>query len=184
MSPADDFCGINARAFGRARASPTRMKKMLLVAAFAVLSGCTVAEEESIESSESAQSTRLQASDGPFWASMANGRLTVTYREPLDSSFLLCRLFPSQPDVTIVFVVGDRAVRRSMRVSCRRSWGDNGGSTNDATFSVTEQEDPALWSTLFPPRADGSRWYALRVAATNAHGQWDSRYGNDYRLVF
>ena len=160
------------------------MKNILLLAVAMALSACAVEPDESVESSESAQSTRLQANVGPFWASVANGRLTVTYREPLDSSFLLCRLFPAQPDVTLVFVVGDRAVSRPMRVSCPRSWGDNGGSTNDAMFSVTEHEDPALWSTLFPPRADGSRWYALRVAATNAHGRWDSRYGNDYRLVF
>jgi hypothetical protein len=160
------------------------MKTLLLLAAVGFLSACGASpSEDDVDTAESAQSSRLEANDGPFWASVANGRLTVTYREPYDSSFLLCRLFPGQPDVTLLFVVGDRSLTRSMRVSCPRSWGDNGGSTNDATFSITDQEDPVLWNVLFPPRPDGSRWYALRVAATNAHGQWDSRYGNDYRLV-
>jgi hypothetical protein len=161
------------------------MKTMLLLAATSMLAACGVTTGgEPFDTAESAQTTRLEANDGPFWASVSNGRLTITYREPLSSSFLLCRLFPAQPDVTLLLVVGDRSVSRSMRVSCPRSWGDNGGSTNDATFSITEQDDPALWNDLFPPHADGSRWYALRVAATNAHGQWDSRYGQDYRLVF
>lgn len=70
-----------------------------------------------------------------------------------------------------------------MTVSCPTSYGDNGGLTNSASFSVAEDAEPELWDTLFPPQADGSRWYALRLAVANAHGAWDSRYGDDYRLV-
>ncbi len=113
--------------------------------------------------------------------------LHVSYRQAPDSSFLLCRLFPEQPPLTLVFVTGpehDRvSVRRSAVVMCSSSWGDNPGLTESATFMVEQGEDPVLWDALFPPRSDGSRWFALRAAAVNAHGAWDSRFGEDYRLV-
>jgi len=136
------------------------------------------------------------ATDGPFNAYVTTSvdgagatrtRLTVTYTEPYNRSFLLCERFPGQPKLSLVLVFGPDHARSSMtqemNVSCPRSYGDNGGASNSATWSVTAEDDPQLWDTLFPPRADGSRWYALRVAAKNAAGVWDSRYGNDYRLV-
>ena len=137
-----------------------------------------------------------EASAGPFIASVMTREepggairrsLAVTYREPVGSSFLLCSRFPNQPALTAVFVLGAGGARtsvaRPMRVDCPTSWGDNGGQTNSATLSVDEQLDPALWDTLFPPAADGARWFALELAATNAAGAWDSRYGANYQLV-
>jgi hypothetical protein len=162
-------------------------------------------ESEGIGSSENAQSSAscgqgcdsLVASDGPFVASIdtykdalgnTHRRLSVGYSEPLNSSFLLCRLFPRQPKATLVFVVGPEGARisvsRPMTASCPSSYGDNGGHPNHAFFSVTDEEAPDLWDTLFPPQAGGARWYALQVALNNAEGQWDSRYGHNYRLVF
>ena len=164
-------------------------------------------ESESLGSSESAQTSgnctaqagcdAIGAYDGPFQASIdtykdALGKqhrsLSVGYSEPLNSSFLLCRLFPMQPKANLVFVVGPEAarvsVRRPMTVLCPTSYGDNGGHPNHAFFSVTDEEAPDLWDTLFPPQAGGARWYALQVALNNAEGQWDSRYGHNYRLVF
>ncbi len=163
---------------------------------------------EDVVASESAQTSSncsfipgckrlLEASDGPFSATVmtysdAEGqerrRLSLTYREAPSSSFLLCHLFPSQPNVTSVFILGPEhartSVRRPMSVSCPTSYGDNGGLTNSASLGVVEDADQELWDTLFPPHADGSRWFALEVAATNAWGAWDSRYGQNYRLVF
>lgn len=170
--------------------------------------GCSAdLEPAPVDTAESAQTSSncgfipgckelLEASDGPFSASVmtyedASGterrRLSITYREPPSSSFLLCSLFPRQPDADLVFVVGEadarRSVRRAMTVSCPTSYGDNLGQSNTASFGILQDEEPELWDTLFPPHADGSRWYALRLAAANAHGAWDSRFGDDYRLV-
>jgi hypothetical protein len=70
-----------------------------------------------------------------------------------------------------------------MTVLCPTSYGDNGGHPNRAFFSVTDEEAPDLWDALFPLQQGGARWYALQVALNNAEGQWDSRYGQNYRLV-
>ena len=63
------------------------------------------------------------------------------------------------------------------------SYGDNGGHANYASFNIIEDEEPELWNTLFPLQANGTRWYALQIAATNARGEWDSRDAANYRLV-
>jgi hypothetical protein len=131
---------------------------------------------------------------GPFVASIttsadADGvprrRLVVTYREPIDSKILLCRLFPHQPAASLVFVVGPEGERASimgsMDVSC--PVGDPGGHPATATFRLVESERPELWDALFPPRPDGSRWYALQIALVNAVGEWDSNFGQNYGLV-
>lgn len=113
--------------------------------------------------------------------------LRVTYEERLDSSFLLCSRFPEQPAVTLVFVVGPEHARQivelPMKVSCPRSYGDNLSAVNSALFTLRESDDPALWNTLFPRLADGTRWFALQLALRNADGAWDSRYGANYSLV-
>ena len=113
--------------------------------------------------------------------------LSVTYRERIDSSFLLCHRFPNQPAVTLVFVVGPeharQAVQLPMEVSCPRSYGDNGSAVNSASLSLREADDPALWNTLFPLLPDGTRWFAVQLALVNAAGAWDSRYGGNYALV-
>jgi hypothetical protein len=185
------------------------MLPLTILLALPIAAGCnTELEPEPLGSNESAQTSGgncsfipgckdlLEASDGAFSASVMTyddalgkqrRRLAVSYREPIDSSFLLCRLFPSQPNASAVMVIGPEAARtsvnRPMSVSCPTSYGDNGGQSNSASFSIVEDEEPALWDMLFPPQADGARWYALQIAATNAHGQWDSRYGHNYRLV-
>ena len=138
----------------------------------------------------------LEAGDGPFKASLittANdageqrSRLSVTYTEPVGRSFLVCDRFPRQPALSLVFVTGPENARtpvtRSAPASCPTSYGDNGGASNSATFSLTEEEDPVAWEALFPRQPDGSRWYAMQVAASNARGEWDSQYGANYRLV-
>jgi hypothetical protein len=138
----------------------------------------------------------LEASDGPFYANLVTvddgtgrerHRLAVLYRESPATSLLLCRLFPQQPPLSLVFVTGPEGARvsvsRSVPAMCPTSFGDNPGLTNSASFGLDEDDDPTLWNTLFPRQPDGSRWYALRVAAVNAHGTWDSRSGHDYRLV-
>lgn len=181
-----------------------------LLSTFALFAtGCTADPADGSEPlgfSESAQNSGncsaqagcdvIGASDGPFQASIEaykdalggpHRRLRVVYSEPLNSSFLLCRLFPMQQNATLVFVVGKEAARvsvsRPMTVLCPNSYGDNGGHPNRAFFSVTDEEAPELWDTLFPPQEGGARWYALQVALNNAEGAWDSRYGHNYRLV-
>ena len=113
--------------------------------------------------------------------------LRVTYEERLDSSFLLCSRFPNQPAVTLVFVVGPEHARQTvqlpMKVSCPRSYGDNGGVLNSALLTLRESDDPALWNTLFPRLSDGTRWFAVQLALLNDAGAWDSRYGANYPLV-
>lgn len=186
------------------RSSFTAFASILLPLAF--IGGC--AEPEPLQTSESELDKAgncsfipgckqlLDASDGPFSASLtvrerAGGGeqrdLSVTYRPPPESSFLdsECARFPGQPSVTLVFVVGPEgartSVQRPMTVSCPRSYGDNLQHPNNARFSVNS-DDP-LWDVLFPPKADGSRWYAARVALVDTRGVWDSRFGDDYRLV-
>jgi hypothetical protein len=48
--------------------------------------------------------------------------------------------------------------------------------------------DPHIWDRLFPARADGSRWYALRIGFVRSHRgvniTHDNRGGEDYRLIF
>ena len=70
-----------------------------------------------------------------------------------------------------------------MKVSCPSSYGDNGGVVNWALLTLRESDDPALWNTLFPRHADGTRWFAVQLALLNADGKWDSRYGANYSLV-
>jgi hypothetical protein len=136
----------------------------------------------------------LGATNGPFVASIttsagADGvprrRLVVTYREPIDSKVLLCHLFPNEPAASLVFVVGPEGDRTSltgtMDVSCLV--GDPGGHPNTASFRLVEDEQPELWDALFPPRPDGSRWFALQVALANARGGWDSNFGQNYGLM-
>jgi hypothetical protein len=192
-------------ASGRTPATRWPLARSPFVAVFAFFAAGCATTSEPTASQESEQTSAsncgfipgckslLEASDGPMIASLmtfedADGnerqQLSVTYKEPYGSHFLLCRLFPRQPDATAVFVLGSEAsVSRSMRVSCPTSWGDNLGQQNYATLVIAADEEPALWDTLFPPQSNGERWYALRVAMTNAHGAWDSRFGHDYRLV-
>jgi len=133
----------------------------------------------------------LEASDGPFHVSVTTYQtdagverfLHVRYVEAPYGKFLMCHLFPGQPALSLVFVLGGAAVTRPMRTDCPTSWGDNGGVSNSATLWLKESDDPGLWDTLFPRAADGSRWYAVQLAAANASGAWDSRYGRNYRLV-
>ena len=138
----------------------------------------------------------LEASDGPFKASLITTesdagvqrhRLSVVYTEPVGRSFLVCDRFPQQPPLSLVFITGPENARTSITrlapASCPTSYGDNGSASNSATFSLTEDEDPAAWEALFPRQPDGSRWYAMQIAASNARGQWDSRFGANYRLV-
>ena len=138
----------------------------------------------------------LEAADGPFYASimdfddqngLARRQLSIVYRESPDLDFLLCSQFPRQPDLTLTFVVGPEDARESfdvkMRTDCPRAFGDNPGASNSAVFSVFEDEDPMFWEELFPPARDGTRWFALQVAAVNENGQWDSLNGNNYRLL-
>lgn len=185
-----------------------RTSSSAILFALAISAAGCAAETEPVASQESAQTSTsncsfipgckhlLEAGDGPLSASLMtyedaagqqHRRLAIHYREPYGSSFLLCRLWPRQPPASLVFVFGPEEARtslsRPMTVSCPTSYGDNGGLTNSASFSVAEDAEPELWDTLFPPQADGSRWYALRLAVANAHGAWDSRYGDDYRLV-
>jgi hypothetical protein len=100
---------------------------------------------------------------------------------------LLCARFPNQPNLNLVFVLGEgdeaRSLTRPMRVDCPKSFGDNVSQVNSASLTVVEDEDEALWNTLFPAAPDGSRWFALQVAVSNANGAWDSRHGQNYRLV-
>ena len=138
----------------------------------------------------------LEATDGPFTVSLITTesdagaqrrRLSVVYTEPVERSFLVCDRFPRQPALSLVFVTGPENARkpfiRPAPASCPTSFGDPGGVSNSATFSLAEDEDPVAWDALFPRQPDGSRWYALQVAASNARGQWDSRFGQNYRLV-
>ena len=76
---------------------------------------------------------------------------------------------------------GRAPVTRTAPVLCPTSW-NNPGLSNSASLSIGD-DDPELWDTLFRPQPDGARWYALQVAAVNAHGAWDSRFGQNYRLV-
>ena len=144
----------------------------------------------------SEQVTGLEASDGPFKASLITTkddagvprrRLSVVYTEPVGRSFLVCDRFPRQPPLSLVFVTGPENARTSITrlapASCPRSYGDNGGFSNSATFNLAEDEDPVGWEALFPRQPDGSRWYAMQVAASNDRGEWDSRFGENYRLV-
>jgi hypothetical protein len=162
-----------------------------------VSAGC-LAETEDLEIVESpAEVVRtLHDGDGPLHATLTTtvdanhderNRLSITYREPYGASFLLCHRFPNQPRLALVFVLGPEgaqtSVSRSMEVMCPTSYGDNVGQTNSASLTIAQDNDPAFWDTLFPPSADGSRWYALQLAANNAYGAWDSRYGHNYRLV-
>lgn len=138
----------------------------------------------------------LGASDGPFHASVITSQgdgglertLYIRYEEGPHRGFLPCQLFPRQPPLNLVFVLGSPGAQTSvtepMRVECPTSYGDNLGLSNTAWLSLKQSDDPALWDTLFPPRADGSRWYAVQLAASNVWGVWDSRYGRNYRLVF
>lgn len=42
-----------------------------------------------------------------------------------------------------------------------------------------------IWNKLFPISGpEGERWYALKVAFVDKNGQWDSKYGANYRLIF
>jgi hypothetical protein len=127
----------------------------------------------------------------PFFASVmtytdASGlerrRLSISYTAGASSPFLLCHLFPHQADASLVFALGDRSIARPMDVSCPGATGSLGLADN-ASFGIVEDADPALWNELFPARPDGSRWFALRIAARNEWGQWDSRFGQDYRLL-
>ena len=170
---------------------------LLSIACASADSVSTQEDESSLTSSSNpGLPSSVGASDGPFRAYIqttvdaagaTRTRLSVTYAEPYDRSFLLCERFPRQPKLPLVLTFGSddnrRSISREMEVSCPRSYGDNGGATNSASWGVTAEEDPQLWDTLFPRRPNGTRWYALRVAATNAAGTWDSRYGHDYRLV-
>ena len=113
--------------------------------------------------------------------------ISVMYREDINARFLLCERFPSQPAITLVFIVGPHHARQvvqlPMNVSCPRSYGDNGSAVNWASMTLRETDNPGLWNTLFPLLPDGSRWFAVQVALVNAAGAWDSRYGANYSLV-
>jgi hypothetical protein len=173
-----------------------------------VFSSCAaVSEEDAPEVTESAQTASncsfipgckdlLEGGDGPFSVSVmtyeaagrTRRRLSVTYHERFGSSFLRCSQFPRQPSLALVFAFGadgdsPRSAERAMGVSCPSSWGDNAGLENTAGWGILEDEDATFWETLFPRRPDGARWYAVRIAARNADGEWDSRYGYDYRVV-
>jgi hypothetical protein len=166
----------------------------------ALVAGCAAeSNPDDVSSSESglgSSQSSLGASDGPFSASITTyvdaagvqrQNLRLGYTEALDSSFLACHQFPYQRDIAAVFVTGPEGARLAtnlpMRVNCPRSYGDNGGVSNNAFLIVERDESPELWDTLFPPQADGSRWYAMRLAARSANGAWDSRFGADYRLI-
>jgi hypothetical protein len=179
--------------------------KIRLACVLLFATGCAIGGDEPDGIRESALSENcsfipgchelLEASDGPFAASVmtythdgeTRRRLAVTYHERAGSQFLLCSRFPNQPALTLVFVVGEgtaaTSINQAMRVDCPSSWGDNVGQPNTASFSVVEDTQPALWDSVFPPALDGERWFALQLAATNAHGAWDSKYGTNYRLV-
>jgi hypothetical protein len=113
----------------------------------------------------------------------------VAYKEPPNASFLQCYLPDARRSVTVVFVTGPEhartALEKSTTIACPRSAPGDGSDRyqNTATFSFDVEEEPALYDTLLPPAADGSRWLALQVAAVNASGQWESRFGANYRLV-
>lgn len=138
-----------------------------------------------------------EAADGRFSGSVmeyvdaagsVQTRLAVSYEEvPSAFSFVPCQAPVSEQKVTLLFVTGPTNARvvltRPMAITCPSQWGDNGGHPNRASFSVAKDEDPALWDALFPVRPDGSRWYALQVAASNSRGAWESRYGQNYALV-
>jgi hypothetical protein len=128
----------------------------------------------------------FETRQGPFVADFSKTdsglrRLTVRYVEPPEGRLLRCGV--RIPPPSIVFVVGDRSIVRPMNLSCPGTWGDNGGAPNVAVFTLFEEADPALWDAIFPPQADGSRWYALQVALVNGRGEWDSRHGANYRLI-
>ncbi len=159
-----------------------RCPPYLLALASLLFVGCAAESAPTATNVSEQTSALLEARDGPFFASVQDRRLAVTYREPHDSSFLQCELF-QKPKLTLVFVVGETSLSREMTVFCPRSHGDNGGATNTAMFILRADDDAALWDALFPPAPDGTRWYALRVAAQSSFGRWDSRFGADYRLV-
>ncbi len=139
----------------------------------------------------------LEGGDGPMLGSVktyedAEGQtrqqLWLTYLEDPETQFLLCHRFPNQPPVSLLFIAGPDGAQstvatKELRVDCPRSYGDNLGSRNSASFVLDRDDDPMLWDTVFPPAEDGSRWFALQVALVNDWGQWDSRYGQNYRLV-
>ncbi|MFO0675929.1 MAG: hypothetical protein U0169_05310 [Polyangiaceae bacterium] len=140
----------------------------------------------------------VEARARPFVASVmrfddgrGNGvreRLVVTYLEDISSSFLPCTDFRQRRVVNFVFVFGAPEARRSLTreatVHCVNSYGDGQREPHRATLVIDKASDPGTWDTLFPPAADGSRWFALEVAASNDRGAWDSRYGANYPLVF
>jgi len=134
----------------------------------------------------------LESSDGPFHASVmtrddgsgARSTFSIGYRR---GALDFCSQIQARRRIRVLFVTGPEhareSVEREMSISCPQEWGDNPGSEDRASWSVGQQDDPALWDALFPRRPDGSRWYAVQVAATNDLGEWDSRYGDNYRLV-
>jgi len=189
----------------------TNMMRGVLVTATVSLMGCAPTEADAPASSTDVSEQilanncatipeckeLLTASEGPFKASLmttedAAGvqrrRLTVVYTEPTDRPFLVwCDRSPNPPALSLVFITGPENARTSITrpapESCPTSYGDGARFPNSATFSLVEDEDPVSWETLFPRQPNGSRWYALQVAASNARGQWDSRFGNNYPLV-
>ena len=172
--------------------------------------GCSSPTEESAESLSLAQESAsncsfvpgcrrlLEADARPFVASLMTfddpqGRgireqLLVNYLEPPSRSFLPCSDYREPRTVSFVFVYGPPEARRSLTreasVACANSYGDGQREHHRATLVIDKGEDPEVWDTLFPPARDGSRWYALEIAAVNHRGTWESRFGANYGLVF
>lgn len=130
---------------------------------------------------------------GTFFASLSafkspNGAthhtFVISYKENPKAGIVVCR-----SNVSFVFIVGadNGGHRESIKVRgdkfCPGDFGDNPGSVNSVSWRVDELENPELWNKLFPLRKDGTRWYAVQVAVTNNYNQWDSDFGNNYRII-
>lgn len=141
----------------------------------------------------SAQAEYLQAFyEGRVSSVVTRGEsesLAVKYYETGHMPLRICENYRPFGEIFAVFITGPESNRitisKKLRVSCTNPYP---GNYNSGTFFFSKADDLELWDKLFPPNATGGRWFALQVAFIQKipgwPDQWDSRHGQNYRLIF
>lgn len=127
----------------------------------------------------------FRPSFGENWAA-----LDVTYGNSYGNALCMPTSEGDRPlDVYLVFVLGEERFEVPATVSCRGwpyqatphdrdfTWYDPRAHVYANTLSLKERFD-----RIFPARADGSRWYALKLGVRTVNGGLDN-YGQFFPLV-
>lgn len=104
------------------------------------------------------------------------------------------------PNIFVAFILGRKTIFGEHKMNPHRICSNSGGGPQNpgmVEYTIRKSQDENFWNQLFPPKSNGTRWYAMQLAFKGVglnkfpfgnydpnYVIWDSNYGNNYPVIF